>query len=183
MVGICFVGRGHLQRSPVIAARLAFILIVSSDSSCFNPNHSGQSQCRELSRRSDNKRMACFSCRPTSFRAISRAMAQSASKAASARLRRMGITAAAVDWAARATICETCPMRVLRNGVSYCGTPFLRLIDRDPVIDGCGCPTRDKAKSPDEHCPVDRNFKLPVLGAGRCNCRWCASGALCSGSS
>jgi hypothetical protein len=94
--------------------------------------------------------------------------------AASARIRRMGIGATAVDWTSRAAICETCPMRVIRRGVSYCGTPFLQNIDRDPVIHGCGCPTRDKAKSPDEHCPVDRHFKLAVLTGDRCSCQWCA---------
>jgi len=92
---------------------------------------------------------------------------------ASARLRRLGISSTAPQWADRAAICETCPMCVVRRGVSYCGTPFLQLIDRDPTVDGCGCPTRDKARSPQEHCPVDRNFKLPVMMGDRCTCRWC----------
>jgi hypothetical protein len=114
--------------------------------------------------------MACFTCHTNSFRSISLAMA----KGAAARMRRMGIVPTAVEWTARAAICEGCPMRVLRGGVTYCGTPFLRLIDRDPAVDGCGCPTRDKAKSPDEHCPVDRHFQRPVRVGERCNCRWCA---------
>jgi hypothetical protein len=118
---------------------------------------------------SDNHSMACFSCTGNSFRAISSAMA----KAASARLRSLGAGRTAHNWAARAAICETCPMRVVRRGVSYCGTPFLQLIDRDPVQDGCGCPTRDKAMSPEEHCPVDRKFQLPLVGENGCNCRWC----------
>jgi hypothetical protein len=113
--------------------------------------------------------MSCFSCAGNSFRSISAAMA----KAASARLRSIGAGRTAANWADRAAICERCPMRVVRRGVSYCGTPFLQLIDRDPVVDGCGCPTRDKAMSPGEHCPVDRTFQLPVIFKGQCNCRWC----------
>jgi hypothetical protein len=109
--------------------------------------------------------MACFSCTAGSFRSISVAMA----KAASARLRQIGAGRTATNWTARAAICERCPLRVVRKGVSYCGTPFLHQIDRDPAIDGCGCPTRDKAKSPDEHCP------LTVGGpGGGCRCKWCA---------
>jgi hypothetical protein len=115
--------------------------------------------------------MACFNCGTNSFRSISSAMA----KAASAKLRQLGALKTSVDWAARAAVCETCPMRVVQRGVSYCGTPFLQQIDRDPLVDGCGCPTREKAKSPDEHCPVDGRFGLPALRAGQCNCRWCAS--------
>jgi hypothetical protein len=95
-------------------------------------------------------------------------------KAASARFRQMGLTATATRWADRAAVCESCPMRVVHRGVSYCGTPFLKLIDRDPVTEGCGCPTRDKAKSPNEHCPVDRQFNLPVIRDGVCSCRWCS---------
>jgi hypothetical protein len=113
--------------------------------------------------------MACFGCASNSFRSISKAMA----KAASARFRQMGLTTTAPQWTSRATTCETCPMRVVHRGVSYCGTPFLKQINRDPVTEGCGCPTRDKAKSPDEHCPIDRHFNLPVVRAGECNCRWC----------
>ena len=120
---------------------------------------------------SDNVYMVCFSCGGHSFRSISSAMA----KAASARLRSLGARPTASDWAARAAICETCPMRVVRRNVSYCGTPFLQLIDRDPVQDGCGCPTRDKAMSPGEHCPVDRSFRLPVTGKIGCNCKWCSN--------
>jgi hypothetical protein len=114
--------------------------------------------------------MPCFTCHANTFRSISKAMA----KGASARLRGMGLTPVAVDWTARAAICERCPMRVIRGGVSYCGEPFLQLIERDPAVDGCGCPTRDKAKSPEEHCPVDRQFGPAAIAGGRCNCRWCA---------
>ncbi len=118
--------------------------------------------------------MPCFTCRassfPTSFRSISRAMA----KAASAQIRNLALSPTAPDWPARAALCETCPMRVLRNGISYCGTPYLQQINRDPAIDGCGCPTRDKAKSPTEHCPIDAHFRPAKITNGDCSCRWCA---------
>ncbi len=76
--------------------------------------------------------------------------------AAAARLRRLGLGDVAGNWAARAQICETCPLRVVRRGVSYCGTPFLARIDRDAALDGCGCPTIEKAKTPAERCPQNR---------------------------
>ena len=78
------------------------------------------------------------------------------------------------DWAARATVCERCPLRVVRGDVSYCGTPFLRLVVRDPVLDGCGCPTRDKARSPAEHCPITARHAAAGRADGRCSCKWCA---------
>jgi hypothetical protein len=93
-------------------------------------------------------------------------------KAASARLRNLGAGRVATDWSTRAQICARCPMQVIHNGVAHCGTPFLRKIDRDPVLDGCGCPVNDKARSPGEHCPVDGRFQLPVAEP-RCNCKWC----------
>ncbi len=117
---------------------------------------------------SDNCCMACFSCSSNSFRSISSAMA----KAASARWRELSGGKVAADWVAREGICARCPMQVISRGVSYCGTPFLRKIDRDPAVDGCGCPTRAKARSPEEHCPVDERYQLAVLGA-ECNCKWC----------
>jgi hypothetical protein len=94
-------------------------------------------------------------------------------KAASSRFRDLGASRIASGWEARAEICERCPLRVISRGVSYCGTPFLRKIDRDPVLDGCGCPTRDKARTPGEHCPVDPRHQA-VETAGGCNCKWCA---------
>ncbi len=97
-------------------------------------------------------------------------------KAASARWREISGGKVAVDWVAREEICARCPMQVVSRGVSYCGTPFLRKIDRDLAEDGCGCPTRAKAKSPDEHCPVNERYQLAVLGSGRraCDCKWCS---------
>jgi hypothetical protein len=125
--------------------------------------------------------MACVSCnsavlgsRPGVFAALSRA----AAKSAGAKLRAMRLMLARPDWPARAEVCERCPMRVVACGVSYCGTPFLRKVDRDPVVDGCGCPTIVKAKDPGEHCPVNRSNQAAKRGGhGGCDCRWCAGDA------
>jgi hypothetical protein len=84
----------------------------------------------------------------------------------------MGLLPTRQDWTARAEICEKCPLRVMEKGVSYCGRPFLRQIDRDPAIDGCGCPTRAKAKDPAEHCPVNSRYQLATRDPV-CNCKWC----------
>ncbi len=116
--------------------------------------------------------MACSAChRPSSFRAISVAVA----KGAAARLRGTGALATAADWADRAAACERCPLLVVRSGVSYCGTPFLRLVNRDPAVDGCGCPTRDKARSPREHCPVTDRHLPAGTASGQCSCKWCGA--------
>jgi hypothetical protein len=115
--------------------------------------------------------MACYTCgRASSFRSISAAMA----KAAGARLRSLGTLPTSVDWAARAAVCERCPLSVVRGGVTYCGTPFLRQVNRDPTVDGCGCPTRDKARSPGEHCPITTRHAAATTQDGRCSCKWCA---------
>ena len=124
--------------------------------------------------------MTCVTCgssalgsRPGVFAALSRA----AAKSAASRLRRLGVLPTRVDWAARAAACERCPLRVLSGGVSYCGTPFLRQPDRDPALDGCGCPTVAKAKDPAEHCPVDRRHRASTRAAdGVCTCKWCSGG-------
>jgi hypothetical protein len=84
----------------------------------------------------------------------------------------MGLLPSRVDWMARAEICERCPLRAKEKGISYCGRPFLQQIDRDPVIDGCGCPTIAKAKDPSEHCPVNARHQPASRGSG-CNCKWC----------
>jgi len=106
----------------------------------------------------------------SSFAELSRAMANSAAS----RLRKMGALAMAVDWAARAEVCERCPLRVVQGGVSYCGRPFLQKLDREDSVDGCGCPTREKAKSPGEHCPLDVRNRAAMKIGGECNCKWCA---------
>jgi len=103
------------------------------------------------------------------FAALSRA----AAKSAAAKLRNLRILPVRVDWTRRAETCERCPLRVIRRGVSYCGTPFLDLPDRDPATDGCGCPTHDKAKSPAEHCPLTITHR-PATETPRCDCKWCA---------
>jgi hypothetical protein len=114
--------------------------------------------------------MSCFGCAASNrFRDISRAMA----KSAGARLRQIGALPSSGDWVRRAEICENCPMRVVRAGVSYCGTPFLQKIDREPSQDGCGCPTREKAKSPSEHCPITRRHLPSTQSDVGCNCKWC----------
>ena len=116
--------------------------------------------------------MTAFNCCTNVFANLSRA----AAKAASARLRRMAVLPIYRDWASRAATCERCHMRILQGGVSYCGKPLLRQIERDPVTDGCGCPTREKARSPQEHCPIDlQNHPARTIGT-RCTCKWCAAG-------
>jgi hypothetical protein len=113
--------------------------------------------------------MSLISCCQNGFAALSRA----AAKAGSARLRRMSLLPVKQNWASRAAVCERCHMRVLHGDVSYCGKPFLRQIDRDPAADGCGCPTREKAKSPDEHCPLDPANRPAQMIDQRCTCKWC----------
>ena len=106
----------------------------------------------------------------SSFRALGRA----AAKSTAAHLRRAGLLPVRVDWPRRAEICERCPLRIVRKGISYCGNPFLEQIDRDPSTEGCGCPTRDKARSPAEHCPLTQHNRPAQTLAGRCNCKWCS---------
>ena len=113
--------------------------------------------------------MGIFDCCGNTLASLGRA----AAKSAAARMRRMGLLREAIDWARRAAICESCFMRHVRDGVSYCGRPFLQQIDREPAEDGCGCPVREKAKSPQEHCPLDwRNRPAKALPEG-CTCKWC----------
>ena len=75
---------------------------------------------------------------------------------------------------ARAEICERCPLRVVQCGKSYCGKPYLQQIDRDPAVDGCGCPCRAKAKDPAEHCPLSTRHHPATKTATGCDCKWCA---------
>src|SRR5260221_537312 len=91
-----------------------------------------------------------FSACCSTFASLSRAAARYAGSIA----RRAGAGGVHPDWAARATLCERCPMRVLVGKVSYCGQPLHRKPVRDETEGGCGCPTREKAKSPAEHCPL-----------------------------
>jgi hypothetical protein len=104
---------------------------------------------------------------------VTRYFLEAVGKFATARLRRVGALPIYPHWEVRAEVCERCPLRVMRCGVSYCGSPLLRQIDRDPAIDGCGCPCHDKAKSAEEHCPIDRHHQPAVSDDGGCNCKWC----------
>ncbi|MGC4032284.1 MAG: hypothetical protein QM754_11245 [Tepidisphaeraceae bacterium] len=75
-------------------------------------------------------------------------LARAAGKAATSKLRLAGFVPEANDWAAKAEICERCPLRVVKCTVSYCGQPLLRNLVRDPVTDGCGCPTLRQGERP-----------------------------------
>jgi hypothetical protein len=113
--------------------------------------------------------MGLFCC-PGVFGTLARA----AAKAASARLRRLGLRGQAADWARRASLCEMCHMRIVHRGVSYCGRPFLDKIRRVGAEDGCGCPCNDKAKDPSEHCPITpRGLPATTIG-DECDCKWCS---------
>ena len=105
------------------------------------------------------------------FAALSRA----AAKYATAVARRAGAATVHPDWTSRAAVCETCPLRVIVGTLSYCGQPMHRKILREPATDGCGCPTREKARAPEEHCPVNARHHPATRHAGACDCKWCAS--------
>jgi len=119
---------------------------------------------------SDNRKwMACPFCRSGVFATLSRA----AAKSAASQLRRIQFLPVEPSWSRRAAICERCPMRVVHRGISYCGRPFTHQIARESSVDGCGCPTKDKAKSADEHCPLALNHRPATKMGGHCNCKWC----------
>jgi hypothetical protein len=101
-------------------------------------------------------------------------LSRAAAKSTAARLRRLRIGSVHPHWVRRASVCEQCPLRVISCGQSYCGRPLLEHVRRDPVIDGCGCPTIAKAKDPAEHCPLDAHHRRARSMAGRCSCKWCA---------
>jgi hypothetical protein len=113
----------------------------------------------------------CVSCFGRSFAAVTRAMA----KAAGAKLRALAGTPHH-NWPARARVCQTCHLLVVRDGTQYCGRPFLRLPLRDPAADGCGCPVMEKAKSQAEHCPLNARQEAAVADSASvagCDCKWC----------
>jgi hypothetical protein len=122
---------------------------------------------------SDNQDMSVFACCSAStFKTLSRA----AAKSAAAKFRQLGVGSVHPRWTVRAQICERCPMRVIARGISYCGDPFLERIHRDPQVHGCGCPTRAKAQSRSEHCPLDPSHAPAITIQGKCTCKWCAGG-------
>ena len=119
---------------------------------------------------SDNNHMICMTCQR---RNVFKTLSQAAAKAAGDRLRRVGALRTADQWSARAIVCEQCPVRHLRGGVTYCGRPLLTQITRSPR-DGCGCPVAAKAKDPSEHCPLDARHQPARVRGILCNCKWCA---------
>src|SRR5262245_44952201 len=114
--------------------------------------------------------MSVFSCCSGTLKELSRA----AAKSAASRLRQLGVGSTHPDWARRAAACERCPLRVMRRGTSYCGTPPLDRINPAVAIEGCGCPTHAKAKDPAEHCPIDLRLLASRKVDGHCTCRWCS---------
>jgi hypothetical protein len=104
---------------------------------------------------------------------ITRYLLEALGKFATARLRQVGALRVHPRWEARAAVCERCPLRVVRCGTSYCGNPLLSQIDRDPAVDGCGCPCHDKAKDPAEHCPITARHHPSEHRDGSCTCKWC----------
>jgi hypothetical protein len=104
-------------------------------------------------------------------------LSRAAARYAGAVVRRAGAGAVHPEWAARAAVCEQCPLRVIAGRVSFCGTPFQRKVVRDESEEGCGCPTRDKARSPGEHCPLNVGNRGARDTVGGCDCKWCVLGA------
>jgi hypothetical protein len=86
--------------------------------------------------------------------------------------RRAGVGSIHPQWTVRAEICERCPLRVAVGKISYCGQPAYRKPLRDEAEEGCGCPTRDKAKDPDQHCPITPSHR-PANHEEACDCKWC----------
>src|SRR3954454_4367090 len=118
----------------------------------------------------------CFGCTSLSsptFALLSRAAARSAG----ARLRNLGVLRSDVNWLARLAVCRTCSLRTMVAGVPHCGKPLLRQLNRASG-EGCGCPLEDKAKRPDEHCPLTPAGAIRALeNLGACGCKWCAAAA------
>jgi hypothetical protein len=104
-------------------------------------------------------------------------LTRAAARFAGAIARRAGAGSVHPDWAARAALCERCPIRVGVGRVSYCGQPLHRKPNRDQADDGCGCPTREKARDPSEHCPLNGAHRAAQTHPDRCDCKWCASTA------
>jgi hypothetical protein len=99
-------------------------------------------------------------------------LTRAAGKFARSVARRAGVGAVHPHWTLRAEICERCPVRMVVGRVSYCGKPLHHKPIRDQAEDGCGCPTRENAKDPEEHCPLTPRH-LPASGGDPCDCKWC----------
>ena len=120
-----------------------------------------------------DKRFMGFAACCSGFATLSRAAARYAGAIA----RRAGAGSVHPNWVTRAEICERCPIRVGVGKVSYCGQPLHRKPHRDQPDDGCGCPTREKARDPSEHCPLNLAHRGAQKAADRCDCKWCATAA------
>ncbi|MCC6241027.1 MAG: hypothetical protein IT448_12085 [Phycisphaerales bacterium] len=122
--------------------------------------------------------MACFFCSPAlTLSPIFKTLSRAAAKSAKAQMRKTGLLRTTPDIDLRKSVCHQCPMRKVYAGVSYCGSPLLRKINRDPVQEGCGCPIDDKAADPREHCPITYQFNAATGASDGCNCRWCSAAA------
>ena len=118
----------------------------------------------------DKTGVACLRCNRTTSSALRRRRgvakwSSAAAKFAKARLRDAGALQVSTSVAERLRVCKDCPLKTTHRGIAWCGKPILLQKEGDV---GCGCPIADKARSPEEHCP------LPVLNpAGDCDCKWC----------
>ena len=58
----------------------------------------------------------------------------------------------------RLEICKTCDLMELnkKGEPGFCGHPWYKLLRRDPIVDGCGCWLKMKAKDKDERCPREK---------------------------
>jgi hypothetical protein len=102
-----------------------------------------------------------------------RVWSKAAAKYARARLRDARLLQVAPHAAVRLEVCRTCPLRVTHRGTDYCGRPMWQRGVRDPLAQpGCGCPIRNKAEDPDEHCPLTSTSTNHA-----CACRWCTAAA------
>jgi len=79
------------------------------------------------------------------------------------------------QWQERMEACERCPMRVVQCGKSYCGKPLLKQVEREEHLDGCGCPTRAKARDTQGHCPRTAGYAEPTTTKASCDCVWCST--------
>ena len=120
-----------------------------------------------------------FSQRRGGLRGSLRALGRATAAAAKARLREAGKLPAAADWPRRLAACRGCSLRVVVEGEPYCGRPIWQRVPHRPEA-GCGCPLNDKARDPQQHCPLAAAENPAPAGgaaggAAGCGCRWCAA--------